>query len=279
MLANINGIMMYYEDKGQGPALIFVHGLGENADFWHFQTEAFSASFRTIILDQRGHHRTEDGKTTITLDHLREDIIALLDHLRIAKAHFVGHSMGSKVLQEIIAHYPDRFLTLTLCSTCAHFGNVEEFLKPRLQRIDDFSMEQLGATIASLACHPDFPEKNPAVYQEIKHALQSNRKEAYRQCTSIIGDPRCDHRASLPQVRVPSLIMVGERDKTTTVQDSEYLNLLIPGSILVLIPDAAHMAPLENPQAVNLALAQFLNTTSPDSTQIILEVMISAYRN
>lgn len=271
MLAQINGINIYYEEKGEGPPLVFVHGLGDNGDCWRMQTKVFSAGFRTIVMDQRGHHRSGDGDTTITLDHLREDLIALLDYLKIDKAHFVGHSMGSKVVQEIVTHHQDRFLTMTLCSTCADFGNAAEFLKPRLERIASLNMEQLGAAVAMAACLPDFPERNPKVYQEIKQVFQSNRTEPYSQCTAVIGDPRCDHRASLPNVKVPTLIMVGVEDKTTPVRDSQFLNLLIPGSFLVIIPQAAHMIPLENPSAVNLALAQFLAAWEPEAIQPILK--------
>lgn len=270
MLAEINGIQMYYEEKGAGTPIIFVHGLGDSGDCWRYQTEVFSTSFRTIVMDQRGHRRSGDGDEVITLDHLREDIIALLDYLKIDKAHFVGHSMGSKVLQEVIAHHPDRFISLTLCSTCAYFGDVEEFLKPRLERIATLTMEQLGAAVASAACLADFSERNPNVYQEMKQVFQSNRRVPYSQCTAIIGDPRCDHRASLPNIKVPTLLMVGAEDKTTPVRDAQFLNLLIPGSFLVIIPQAAHMIPVENPQAVNLALAQFLAASEPKAIQPIL---------
>ncbi len=270
MYAQINGIRLYYEEKGDGPPIIFIHGLGDSGDGWRFQTEAFSKSFRTIVLDQRGHRRSEDGDTTITLDHLREDIITLLDYLNIDKAHFVGHSMGAKVTQEIIAHYQDRFLTMTLCSTCADFGNVEEFLKPRLERIATMDMEQLGAAVAQAACLPDFPERKPHVFQEMLKVFQANRKEPYAQCTAIIGDPRCDHRTALAKVKVPTLIMVGIEDKTTPVRDAQALNLLIPGSFLVIIPQAAHMIPIENPQAVNMALARFLAAFEPEAIQPVL---------
>ncbi|MFY9175728.1 MAG: alpha/beta fold hydrolase [Peptococcia bacterium] len=270
MLADINGIKMYYEEKGTGTPLVFVHGLGDSGDCWRFQREIFATGFRTITMDQRGHRRNEDGEELITLDHLREDIIALLDYLKIDKAHFVGHSMGSKVLQDVIAHYPERFLSLTLCSSCADFGNAAEFLKPRLERIASLTMEELGTAVANAACLPDFPERNPEVFAEMKKVFQSNRREPYSQCTAVIGDPRCDHRASLPNIKVPTLIMVGIEDQTTPVRDSQNLNLLIPGSFLVIIPQAAHMIPVENPQAVNRALAHFLAALEPEALRPIL---------
>ena len=97
MYANINGINMYYEEKGQGPAFVFIHGLGESAESWHFQTDYFSKGFHTLAMDLRGHAKSEDGDITITLDLFAADVIALLDHLGIEKAHFVGHSMGGVI--------------------------------------------------------------------------------------------------------------------------------------------------------------------------------------
>lgn len=271
MHACVNDIKMYYTEKGTGSPLIFLHGLGENADFWRGQTEFFSAGFRVIRMDQRGHHRTEDGPGIITLDLLRNDVIALMDYLEIEKAHFVGHSMGAIVLQDVIAYHRERFLTLTLCSACAYFADIAGFLEPRLHMINNHSMEEVGAAIAAKACRADFPSRNPEVYRDIKETLQANRKEPYRQCTTILGDPRCDHRDALSHLDVPALIAVGMDDQTTPLAGAQLLNALISGSFLVIIPDAAHMAPLENPQAFNLALACFLALDEPAAVRAVLK--------
>lgn len=274
MLAIINGINMYYEDRGQGPAFVFIHGLGENAPSWRFQTDFFSSSFRTIAMDLRGHGRSEDGTVPITLDLFANDVISLLDYLDIPKAHFIGHSMGGVILQEIAARYPERILSLILSSTAGYFeppANTTN-LELRLQRIDTMPMSEIGALIAKVACAPDFEEREPAIFAEIKETFQQNRTIPYRQATlATFGTDLADHRAASVQIKVPTFMMVGELDVTTPLADSFNLLKLIPGSKLQILRNAAHLTKYEVPQEYNRAVAEFLAPYEPGAVLPLLK--------
>jgi len=271
MYAEVNGIKMYYEDKGQGPALVFVHGLGENAFSWHFQTDFFCKTFRTIAMDLRGHAQTEDGEQTITLDLFASDVIALLDHLGIPKAHFIGHSMGGVILQEIARLYPERMQTIILSSTAGYFVEPanSQNLALRLDRIDTLPMSEIGLIVAQLACAPDFQQRNPEVFDEIKRTFQQNRPKPYREATlATFGSALADHRESSAKIKVPTLIMVGEHDQTTPLTDAINLLKIIPGSKLQYFRGAAHMTKCEIPDTYNRAVAEFLCPYEPQAAEI-----------
>jgi len=274
MFAEVNGIKLYYEDKGQGPAFVFVHGLGENTPSWRFQTDFFSQTFRTVALDLRGHARSEDGSVPITLDLFAADVIGLLDYLGIDKAHFIGHSMGGVILQEIAALYPERILSLILSSTAGFFeppANTTN-LELRLNRIDTLPMSEIGTLIAKVACAPDFEERQPVIFAEVQETFQQNRTVPYRQATvATFGTALADHRASSAQIKVPTLIMVGELDLTTPLPDSINLLKLIPGSKLQILRNAAHLTKYEVPQEYNRAVAEFLAPFEPEAVLPLLK--------
>lgn len=275
MFAKINGINMYYEDRGQGPAFVFIHGLGENAASWHFQTNFFIKGFRTVAMDLRGHGLSEDGDETITLDLFAEDVIGLLDYLGIQKAHFIGHSMGGVILQEIASRYPERLLTIILSSTAGYFIEPANSanLALRLERIDTLPMSEIGLLVAQGACAPDFPQRNPEVFAAIKYTFQQNRTKPYRQATyATFGTDLADHSKTSAQIKVPTLIMVGEYDQTTPLTDAINLLKLIPGSKLQYFRNCAHMTKCEIPETYNRAMAEFLAPYEPRAVLPLLNI-------
>ncbi|EAX48897.1 alpha/beta hydrolase fold [Thermosinus carboxydivorans Nor1] len=267
MFAKVNGINLYYEDQGQGPALVFIHGLGENASSWKRQIEFFSKSFRTIVVDLRGHGRSDDGAEFITMDILAKDVLALLDQLGIEKAHFVGHSMGGLINQEIAAHNLHRMLTMTLSDAAGYYppplGTTG--LEERLKRIDTLSMEEVAEAITNSACRPEAPEW---LKVEVRQMFAANRKQPYRQAT--ISTLKADYRQYHARMKVPTLLLVGQFDKTTPLSYAQFLNEAIIGSKLQIIPDAAHMTKVENPAVYNRALAEFLAPYEPNAALPLL---------
>lgn len=255
MQCMVNGIQMYYEDQGAGPVVVFIHGLGENSASWEHQIKFFRQTFRVIAMDLRGHGRSDDGKEFITMKSFAEDVVALLNQLQIAKAHFIGHSMGGLINQQIAVDYPNRMLTMTLSDAAGFYPPpfATTGLEERLKRLETLSMDEVAAAIANVACRPDAPE---AVKENIRKMFAANRREPYRQST--ISTLQADYRQYHAQMSIPALILVGEFDQTTPLDYAQYLNKVLRGSKLQILPDAAHMTKLENPKAYNQALAEFL---------------------
>lgn len=119
--ASVNGVELYYETQGEGTPVMLVAGYGGVGSFWAPQMEPFSKQFQTILHDHRGHGQsTHDDSIEYSIDQMADDIVGLMDKLGIEKAHYVGHSLGGFIGQNIGLRYPDRFHSLVLYAPITH---------------------------------------------------------------------------------------------------------------------------------------------------------------
>lgn len=115
--AKIGEVHIYYEEYGEGPPLIMILGLGQDTATWGFQIEEFSKYFRLILLDNRDSGRSSSCSETYTTETMAGDILGLMDHLEIERAHLLGTSMGGMIAQQVALMAPDRVVSLVLAST------------------------------------------------------------------------------------------------------------------------------------------------------------------
>lgn len=255
MIEQINDISMYYEDQGSGPTLVFIHGLGENSHSWHNQISFFHKSFRTLTMDLRGHSQSGDGTHSITIAQFAKDIIALLDKLQVKQAHFVGHSMGGLICQELAVTAPERMLSMILSDSAGYypppFSTVT--LEKWLKRIDTCPMHFLAEETVRVACHPS---ARAEIKSEMLDVFAQIRQGPYREAT--IATITADYRPFHKLMKIPTLILVGSDDQVTPYHYATLLNQSIQNSKLQIIPNSGHMTKYENPSAYNLALTEFL---------------------
>lgn len=255
MIVKVNDINLYYEDMGEGPAIVFIHGLGEESASWKYQMEYFKKSFRVISMDLRGHGNSEDGNEFITMDLFAEDIISLLNELKIEKAHFVGLSMGGLICQELTRKYQHRMLSMTLSDAAGFYP--EEMattgLETRLERIKTMPMKEVGTIIAKAASKPDIDEKELSWVIEM---FQKNRPKPYAQATE--STLKADYKNIHELISIPTLILVGKLDPVTPISFAQYLNEHIKDSKMQIIPAASHLSKIDNPTGFNKALLEFL---------------------
>ena len=124
-IASVNGVELNFELHGEsGQPLVFVHGYTGDITDWRHQLPAFSPSFRTLIVDNRGHGQSEapGDRSVYTVEHMAADIEALVDDLGFDRYHLLGHSMGGAIAQEIALKSPERLLSLTLHDTTHSFA-------------------------------------------------------------------------------------------------------------------------------------------------------------
>jgi 3-oxoadipate enol-lactonase len=252
----INNVQLNYEEKGSGMPLVFIHGLGECMQSWDHQVTFFCRRYRIINLDLRAHGQSSnDDAEIITIALLAKDIIELLHKLGIEKAVFIGHSMGGLICQEIALHYPESAIAFVLSDAAGFypppFSTVG--LRERLAYLKTADMEDLAEMVAEKCCAP---QTSREVRQEIKELFLHNKPESYKQAT--IATFEADYRAYHKQMNFPFLLLVGEYDQTTPPAYAEYLKKALPKAQLAVIPEAAHMSKVENPQEYNRLLSQFL---------------------
>lgn len=186
---------------------------------------------------------------------LRDD----LDERGIARVTLVGHSMGGMLAQEFVATWPERVARLVLYATTPAFGGrdpafAEEFLRARLAPLEG------GRTMAQAA--PDMladmfePDADPAAFPRAAAALAAVPEGTYRETVRCLTT--FDRRADLPRIRVPTLLIAGERDRAAPLRTMQRMAEAIPGARLLVLPATGHLAHLERPGAFRDALLPFL---------------------
>lgn len=262
MRASLNGGNIHYMDAGvpAGVPVVFLHGFPFSHEMWKSQMDqAAGAGFRAIAYDIRGHGQSDVGDGQYTIEGHVDDLIALLDHLRISRAILVGLSMGGYIVLRALQRNPDRVLAAALCDTRSGSDSDETRVK---RAVSLSQVKKTGsATFADGFVKAVFAEHsftdNPAAVAFIRNII------AHTTPLSIAGTllalaARTDTTSALSSVSVPTLILVGEKDVTTPPADSRLMHEKIRGSEFHIVPNAAHMSNLENPVFFNEKLMDFL---------------------
>ena len=258
MYANINGITLAYSDQGTGLPIVFLHAFPLNRTLWAPQEEALSARFRIITVDLRGHGESDAPLWHYTLDQSADDVSALLDHLAIEQALFVGLSMGGYILLAFYRKYAARVKGMILADTRAQADTAEG-------RNGRFQMAQIAYkngpsaiadTMIQKLLSPATIQTKPAVVQKVRTMIESN------QISGIAGNlmamaERPDLLPLLPRITCPTQVIVGELDHATPPSDAKLMAENIPGARLTIIPQAAHLTNFEQPETFNQIVASF----------------------
>ena len=261
MKTHINDIGLAYSDEGQGPPVIFLHAFPLNRTMWVPQVAGLKDRYRVVTIDLRGHGESDAPMWRYTLDQFADDVHGLLEHLGIAKATFVGLSMGGYILFALYRKSPALFQSLVLADTRATADTPEA-------KTARFSMAQIayrrGApAIADLMMpkllSPASCEHRADLRDHLRTIITGN------QVTGIAGDlmameERPDSTPLLSTISVPTLVIVGDEDLASPPEEVDAMAQQIPGSTFVRIPQAGHLSNMENPAAFNAAILSFLTS-------------------
>ncbi len=239
-------IELNYYDQGSGEPLVFIHGLGGNADSWRPQIEALANHCRVLAMDLRGHGQSGwRMDEPITIRAFAEDAIALIDSLGIDKAHLCGHSMGGMIALEIFVRRPHKIKSLILADTSAFFPPPQT----RGELLEHFDRLELPVWSSLMASRVLRRGASQEQQQEVAQMLAATPRALYRQ--GLLATFDGDYRWVLPLIDLPTLILVGEEDRATPIGYARYLQVNIRDSLLQEIPLAGHFSNLENPAAFN----------------------------
>jgi 3-oxoadipate enol-lactonase len=247
-----------YGPAGKIP-VVFIHGFPFNQAMWKPQVDALQSGFHLITYDHRGHGKSDSGDGQFMLEHLVDDLIGLLDHLKLQKAVLCGLSMGGYVALRAVERNPERVQGLVLCDTRSEADPNEGKLK-RAAAIRVVKEKGLPAFVEGFMplvfTQKSLESKLPAADAIRKAMLAQNPLGV---CGTLLAlASRTDTTTALPRIHVPTLILVGDQDPITPPAASESMHKAIPGSELHIIPGSSHLSNLENPEAVNGHLQTFL---------------------
>lgn len=259
MKAKVNGIEIYYELHGKegAPWLVLSHSLACTARMWDPQIQAFKTSHRILAYDMRGHGQTSAPAGPYTLDMLADDVLGLAASLKIRTAVFCGLSIGGMIGQTIAIRGSGPFERMVLADTT--HTQPPDALKQWEERIriaETKGMAGLAdSTIERWFTEP-FRKKNPPELQGIRDLIERTPVAGYIGCgRAIMG---LNTTAKLKGIQLPVLAITGEQD--LAAPGTRYIGENVPGAKLVVIPQASHIANVEQPEAFNRALREFLSS-------------------
>ena len=257
MKASVNGIEINYEVSGKegAPWLVLSHSLACSVRMWDPQVEAFKDRFRILNYDMRGHGATSAPQGPYTLDMLAEDVLGLLGFLKIQKAVFCGLSIGGMIGQTLAIRGNGPFTKMVLADTT--HTQPPEAIKQWEERIAIAKTKGMAGlvdgTMERWFTEP-YRKANSPEFRKIRELVLKTPVAGFVGCgQAIMG---LNTTARLKDIRLPVLAITGEKDGAAP--GTKYIGENVPGAKYVAIPNAAHIANVEQDEAFNRGLREFL---------------------
>jgi 3-oxoadipate enol-lactonase len=259
MRIKANHIQINYELSGKkgAPVVVLSHSLACSLVMWNPQMDDLSPHFQVLRYDMRGHGHSDVTPGPYTIELLAEDVIGLLDALGIDRVHFVGLSVGGMIGQSLALNHPKRLRSLALCDTApAVPQEAQPIWQERIERTREKGMESQVNETMERWFTPAFLKQNPPMVGLIRKQILATPVAGYLGCAEAIR--KLNYLNRLSEMKLSTLIMVGEDDPGTPVSASQAIHERIPDSRLVILPSARHLSNVEQAEAFNAALLAFL---------------------
>ena len=259
MEVHANGIRIHYELEGpdSAPLLVLSHSLATDLSMWDPQVAVLKSAYRVLRYDTRGHGGTDAPEGPYTLELLADDVKELLRVLGIPNTHFMGISMGGMIGQTLALKDPRMLRSLVLCDTSSRIP--EEALPVWEERIELARKQGMDALVEPTMERwftASYRRKPLPALDKIRGMIRATPLKGYIGCSRAIMKLNLTER--LGQIAMPTLILVGEEDPGTPVAASQVIHQQIKGSELVILKSAAHLSNIEQSDAFNAAVLDFL---------------------
>jgi len=244
-------------------ALVFLHGVGGGRGAWDDQVAFFSArGYRSHAWNQPGYGDAPRVEP-YDLECIAAAAQATIEREAGEPAVLIGHSMGGFVAQEVYARHPHWVRALVLCFTSAAFGGTggefaRQFIAARIAPLD--AGQRMAEIAAALMPSMRGTQSNPDGLARAEQLMARVPAETYRQAVRLLTT--FDRRALLPDIRVPTLLIAGSDDKTAPASVMQRMATRIPGAEFVTLPGCGHLGPMDQPEAFNAVLLEFLQRHS-----------------
>jgi 3-oxoadipate enol-lactonase len=262
MKAQVRGFEMAYEDTGgDGIPLLLIHGFPLDRTLWTAQVQGLADAARVIAPDLRGWGESGLPGGAVTMDTYADDLRGLLDALGVKNAVVCGLSMGGYIAFAFYRQHAHRVRGLILADTKAGPDSPEG----KQGRDDNIALAraQGAAAVGDKMLPKMFTPKTLAARADVANAARAMM--ARQSVAGVVSAlkamrDRPDSTSTLAEITVPTLVIAGAEDQLIPVQEAEAMRAAIRGARLVSIPGAAHLANLEQPDAFNAAVREFLKS-------------------
>jgi 3-oxoadipate enol-lactonase len=252
-----NGIDIHCEISGSGPWLALSHSLCCDGSMWAPQLAGLERQFTVLRFDTRGHGGSDAPAGAYSFEQLTDDVLGLLDALQIERTHFCGLSMGGMIGQHLALKAPQRIGRMVLADTTSRMpAEAAPLWAERIRIATEQGMAPLVQPTLERWFTAPYRAAHPEVMANIGALIRSTPIAGYVGCAQAIA--RIDVTDRLHGVKAPTLVIVGSDDLGTPPAMSEAIAAAIPGARLEVIADASHLSNIEQAQAFNTLLLDFL---------------------
>jgi pimeloyl-ACP methyl ester carboxylesterase len=266
-----DGVRLYYQDFGEGPAVVFTPSGSQTHRMWESQVAALSTEYRTVAYDWRGTGLSDKPRAGYTTDAAAADLCALIERLGLAPATLVGHGIGNHLSILAATRRPDLVAGLVLASAAPWFTGTHDGVAGGLspEFMDLLARGSQLGDVRGMA-YPD-------VWAELSERLLFHRPQSAAVHQSVLEQAlawpqhvinmyskslrEIDHRERLPLIQCPTLIIQGRQDRKSLFSGADYMARKIRNARLVVLEDSGHMVQAEEINAFNRALLSFVATT------------------
>ena len=237
--AKVNGISLYYATIGAGPPVVLLHGGLANSDYWGNQVRALEARHMVIVVDSRGHGRSTRDARPYGYDLMADDVVALMDVLKIPKADVVGWSDGGILGIDLAMRHKDRV------------GKVFAFAANTVT----------SGVVEGVEKNPTFAAYiERAGHEYAEHSATPREYDAFvDQISKMWADQPNWTDDQLKAIDTPILVVDGDHDEAIKRPHTEYIAATIPHAGLLILPNASHFAFLQDADQFNFAILHFLD--------------------
>lgn len=265
-IVKINDIDINYKVTGSGTALVLIHGHPFDHTMWYPQVVAFSDNFQVITPDLRGYGKSSlPNHSKTTFEDYATDVLLLLDYLNVKNFHLAGLSMGGQVIMEIFRQAPQRIKSLIFADTFAGLDTpeVKQGRYDTADRLEKEGMTAYADEVIYKMIRPDHVSSMPEVSEHILTMMKATSSRGAAIALRARSE-RIDYLHDvLPEINVPTLVIVGRDDEFTPVVKAEELKQNLQNCKLTIIEDAGHMPNLEHPDEFNEIVLDFLTRIDP----------------
>jgi len=278
--AEVNGIKICYEIKGEGEPVILVHGFGDRKEHWRAQFGELSEHFQVIRFDNRGAGKSDRPDGVYSMELFADDINGLLDYLNLKKTHIIGHSLGGMIVQNFVLKYPKRTKKIVLINTIAGIvppgalpdQGIEYYVNKSIK--DNKSLQKDPLNL--------FIERAKKSYsREFWKQMKENPKKKFHNIWSVedlveektahslterdyyhLGEVLKTHNTydRLHEIKNEVLIIAADKDRTIPLVITQRIHEKLPNSKFIVIENAGHQSILEYPHIINQHIIKFLKT-------------------
>jgi 3-oxoadipate enol-lactonase len=255
VFADIDGNTLHYVSYGEGPPVVFVHGLGGSSNIWHGVMQAMKQHHHCIAVDLRGHGRSQ-GRGKFSVEGWAKDLQKLIRHLELPAVTLVGHSMGTLIAQHLAQTSPETCDQLVLVGGISYFQPpTADAYRERADLVEAEGLDPLVDAWLEGAVSPQSHATRSGMVGLLRELFLRNEPAAYaKSCRALATAPRIRR----DEIGQPTLIVTGAHDRSTPLAMAEELKASIPVSRVKVLPDVGHWSPLESPGGIAASILEFL---------------------